>query len=100
MSRAKEILAGAYGVEFMVISSKAAMPGNCWGGSRYMRVAVVCVLRGAYPRYISERSTSVLFIAQTWERLYGGSTARCAYRQALAAAEAMAAEANASLVRA
>ena len=71
--------------EFVVMSSCAHMPNSCWG--TYRRVALVEVVAGAKPKMISDRARGVVRVVQTWERLSVGSTARCAYRRALAEAE-------------
>ncbi len=73
---------------YIVMDAAACMPANCWG--RYRRVGVVEIEPGAEPRMLSERARGVISVVQTWERLNHGTTDRCAYRVALAEAEALA----------
>lgn len=79
---------------FIVMSRSAHMPANCWG--EYRRVAVVETDLPApfEPTMISPRASRVIRIVDTWERLNVGTTERCAYRKALAEAEALAAKLN------
>ena len=76
------------------------MPQSCWG--RYRRVAVVevdpSIEAEDAPRMISERARGVVRIVATWERLHAGTTHRCAYARARAAADAMARRLNAAQV--
>lgn len=74
--------------KYIVMDASACMPAGCWG--RYRRVGVVEVEAGAELRMLSERSRGVVAVVQTWERLHHGTTDRCAYRIALAEAEALA----------
>lgn len=78
---------------YIVLSSAAKMPSSCKG--QYKRVALV-ELDGSNvrPAMISERARGVKRIVQTWERLSVGKTDRCAYRVALAEAEAEALRLN------
>ncbi len=79
--------------KFIVKSSAARMPPNCWG--TYRRVAVLEVVADApEPRMISDRARGVVGIVRTWERLHVGSTARCAYQVAMMEAAELAAELN------
>lgn len=78
--------------EYIVMSAAAKMPSTCWG--TYRRVAVLEVDIGAKPKMISERARGVVRIVRTWEKLNGGTTERCAYEQALAAARELARELN------
>lgn len=71
------------------------MPSTCWG--RYARVAVLEVEVGTHPTMISERARGVVRIVETWEKLNVGTSERCAYQRALAEAEELAADLNASL---
>ena len=79
---------------FIVMSRSAHMPPGCWG--EYRRVAVVETTLPApfEPRMISERSTGVVRIVDTWEKLNVGTSDRCAYAKALAEAEALADKLN------
>lgn len=74
--------------EFIVMSSAAKMPSSCWG--KYRRVALVEVEKGVRPKMISARAKGVIQIIQTWERLNVGTSNRCAYSVALAAANDLA----------
>lgn len=78
--------------QFVVKTSAAKMPSSCKGV--YRRVAVMEVEKGTTPKMISERAKGVVRIVEIWEDLNVGRTERCAYRQALAEAEAMAARLN------
>lgn len=73
--------------EYVVKTSCARMPSSCWG--RYRRIAVLEVKVGALPKMISERARGVVRVVETWERLYVGSSPRCAYEIALAVAHEM-----------
>ena len=86
--------ATAVATQFIVRSAAAQMPNSCWGV--YRRVAVLEVVAGVEPKMISARARGVVRVVQTWERLNVGSTARCAYERAWAAAEALAAEMTAA----
>ena len=81
--------------KYIVMDAGACMPAKCWG--RYRRVGVVEVEPGAKPKMLSERAIGVVAVVQTWERLNHGTTDRCAYRVALAEAEALAAALNAGV---
>jgi hypothetical protein len=81
---------------YIVMTSKAAMPGSCRGN--YRRVAVLNVLsydynRGFRPAMISERARGVLRVIDLGHHSVG-KTERCAYQRALARAEAMATALN------
>jgi hypothetical protein len=79
---------------FIVMTRSANMPASCWG--QYRRVAVVETdLPKGEPKMISTRAYGVARIVKTWEKLSVGVSPRCAYRVALAEAEALAAELNA-----
>ena len=84
--------------KFMVMQANACMPGNCWG--RYKRVAVVEIEDGfkGRPKMISRRARGVARVVALWDKQSVGKTARCAFRQALAAAEALCARLNAEEV--
>lgn len=82
---------------FIVQTAAANMPTSCWG--TYRRVAVLEVDRPLKEvSMISERAKGCVRVVETWERLNVGTTDRCAYAKALAAAEALAAELNAPLL--
>lgn len=78
---------------YVVLSSAAHKPTKCWGS--YRRVAVLEVVPGAQPKMISERARGVVSIVQTWEMCSVGTTHRCAYRRAMAAAQELADRLNA-----
>lgn len=74
---------------FIVQDAAAPMPSSCKG--HYRRVAVLEVQDGLlYVSMISPRARGCVRVVATWERLNVGSTERCAYRRALAEAQAMA----------
>ena len=82
---------------WIVMTAAARMPSSCWG--RYRRIALVKITDqmaacGGRPAMISERAHGVIEVRETWEKLSVGTTARCAYRRALAEAEALAAAAG------
>jgi len=84
---------------FAVLDKSAHMPSSCWG--RYRRVGVVevdpsIIPDDVLPPMLSTRAKGVIRIVETWERLNHGKTERCAYRVALAEAEALAADLNAA----
>ena len=75
--------------KFIIKSSKAKMPGTCWGV--YARIAVLEVDADVDTvSMISERARGVHRIVRTWESLNVGTTDRCAYARALAVAEELA----------
>jgi len=85
------------GERFVVLDRTARMPANCYG--RYRRVGVVEVTpevqrSGREPKMLSQRALDVRRVVKTWERLYWGSTERCAYQRALAEAEELAENLN------
>ncbi len=77
---------------YIVKTAAARMPASCWG--KYRRVAVLEVEPGAEPRMISARARGVVRVVETWDALNVGTSDRCAYRRALAEAEALAANLN------
>jgi len=82
---------------WVVQTASASMPRTCWG--RYGRVAVL-ELEPDWDgpvAMISARARGVRRVICTWERLNIGSTDRCAFARALAAADEMVAEHNARL---
>lgn len=82
---------------FIILTKRAAMPSSCFGGSSYYRVAVIELEPGfeGPPAMISERAKGVKQVVATWERLYRGTTERCAYAVAYAEAEKLCAKLNA-----
>lgn len=55
--------------------SRAKMPGSCYGGSNYYRVAVIEVEEGVDSvSMISKRAKGVRKIVRTWERVYAGQS--------------------------
>ena len=70
------------GCDYVVVSSRAKMPGSCRGGRSYKRVAVMRVAPGATPKMISERARGVQQVIKTWERQFSGRTWACAYGRA------------------
>lgn len=84
--------------KFVVMQAAACMPNSCWG--RYRKVAVVEITDGfkGRPAMISARAKGVARVVALWDKQSVGKTARCAFRQALAAAEALCARLNAEVV--
>ena len=84
--------------KFVVMQAAACMPNSCWG--RYRKVAVVEIEDGfkGKPKMISRRAKGVARVVALWDKQSVGKTARCAFRQALAAAEALCARLNAEVV--
>jgi hypothetical protein len=78
----------------IVMTAAARMPSSCWG--RYGRIAVVEVEDDfdGRPAMISDRARGVVRVVETWERRRVGKTDRCAFRRALAEAEALCASLN------
>lgn len=74
---------------YVVMTAAAKMPGSCKFG-RYGKVAVVETDGYHTPKQIHPRHAAVRSIVAVWDRLNIGHTERCAYRRALAEAEAMA----------
>ncbi len=80
---------------FIVMTARACMPGSCFGSYSYRKVAVVEVSdTNTRPKQIHPRHKSVKRIVHLWDRLYAGSTNRCAYSRAYSAATDLAAELN------
>lgn len=79
---------------YVVMDKATKMPSSCWG--IYRKVAVVAVADDFCntPSMISLRARGVIEIVELWDRLNVGTTERCAYRRALAEAEALAHELN------
>ena len=73
---------------YIVMTAKSRMPASCKFGD-YRKVAVVECADGMIPKQIHPRHKSVKRIVICYDRLNSGKTARCAYRTALAKANAM-----------
>ena len=79
--------------KFIIMTSSAHMPHNCYG--RYGNVAVVEVaVMGKMPKAIDERHKSIASIPFYRGKLNMGKTEKCAFRRALATATRLAAELN------
>ena len=81
---------------WIVMTSSAKMPANCWG--IYRRVALVKLsqeytARDFEPAMISARARGVLRVIDLGNH-FVGKTERCAYERALALADARAVELN------
>ena len=98
MNTISETTATPAPAKFMVMQAAACMPNSCWG--RYRKVAVVEIEDGfkGRPKMISRRARGVARVVALWDKQSVGKTARCAFRQALAAAEALCARLNAEEV--
>ena len=77
--------------EWIVQTASACMPTSCWG--RYSRVAVLELELG-WPAargvsMISTHARGVRRVIETWEKLYHGTTDRCAFYRALEEAQFM-----------
>lgn len=81
--------------KFIVMTAAAPMPSSCKGG--YRRVAVVETDGENMPKQIHPNHKSVVRIVTTWEKLNVGTTDRCAYQRALAAANVLAQRLNAEV---
>ena len=82
---------------FIVQSAAACMPASCKYGP-YRRVAVLEVEDGvSHVRMISARARGVKRVVRVWERLYVGSSDRCAFAKAYRAAQQRADELNREL---
>ena len=78
--------------QYAVLTATAHVPSTCWG--RYGKVAVAEIDPAEVPadgriKMISNRARGVVRIIQIWDRLYHGSTDRCAYRRACREAYAL-----------
>ena len=81
---------------YIVQTALAKMPNSCWG--TYRRVAVLEVDAVCQSvSMISDHARGCRRVVRTWERCNVGTTDRCAYAQALAAAYELAAELNAKI---
>jgi hypothetical protein len=84
---------------FVVMTRSAHMPNACWGVYRRVAVVETDLPEPLEPTMISARAKHVIRIVETWERLNVGKTERCAYRKALAEAEALAEKLNEAAMR-
>ena len=86
---------------FVVMDRSAKMPMSCWTGKgQYRRVGVVELTwqarrSGQEPKMLSSRARGVRRVVETWERVYKGSTIKCAHHRALVEAENLAEKLNA-----
>lgn len=80
---------------FVVMTSAAKGPNGCGYAGRYRAVAVVETDTLAIPAFISARARHLVRIVEHWGACSVGATDRCAYRIAMAEAEAMAVKLNA-----
>ena len=81
-------------MSYIVKTSSDSIPSKF---GTYRRIAVLEVEPGktaADIAMISERARGVIAVTRTWERLNVGKTEHCAYRRALAEAEALAENLN------
>lgn len=78
------------GTHFEIVDSCAKMSSSCWG--RYRRVAVLEVRNGYTAKTIDDRPKHVVRIVETWEKLFQGTSDRCAHAKARAAAKALVAK--------
>ena len=81
-------------MKYIVKTSAANMGSGKRGMGHYGNVAVLLVEDGAEPKMISERAKGVIEIVSYEGKLHWGSTEKCAFRKALARAEALAAKLN------
>lgn len=85
-------------MRYKVLTARALMPASCWG--KYGRVAIVeCSYNIATkefntPKQIHPNHSSVVKIIHTWERLFIGTSDRCAFINAILHAEKIADELN------
>lgn len=77
--------------KYVVVTSAACMPNNCWG--RYGKVAVIRRRSDVMPSIIVDSKN--FDIIEVWDRLNIGSTDRCAFERAKARALRLAEELNA-----
>jgi len=80
--------------EFIVMSATAQMPASNRFG-KYGKVALCEVEEGVTPKMISERARGMVRIVDLRDRLFWGSTPRCAFQKALNELTARAAQLNA-----
>ena len=80
--------------EYIIMTATAKMPASNRYG-RYGKVALVEVEKGKTPKMISERARGMVRIVELRDRLFWGSTPKCAFQKALAELTARAAQLNA-----
>lgn len=82
----------------IVATARAPMPSSCMGSNSYYRVVVLLVPHGLpdgwTPKLASARAVGVCAELASWERLYKGTTAHCAFERACREARALADEHN------
>ena len=65
--------------------SQEKMPSSCWG--KYGRVAIMEMEADApFPAMISPRASGCVKIHKVWNKLFWGTSERCALRRAVEAA--------------
>ena len=80
---------------YVLLDKAASMPQSCKG--QYRRIAIVELDdSGVVPQMISERARGCKRIVSLWDKLSVGKTDRCAYKVALAEAQAELATLNAA----
>ena len=80
---------------YILLDKAASMPQSCKG--QYRRIAIVELDdSGVVPQMISERARGCKRIVSLWDKLSVGKTDRCAYKVALAEAQAELATLNAA----
>mgnify|MGYP003148158255 CR=1 FL=1 len=78
---------------YIVMDAQASMPASCWG--KYRKVAVVELAQpGVMPKQIHPRHKTIRRIVRMWDRLYAGTTDRCAFAKAMTLAKTLASELN------
>ena len=82
--------------QYIIMTARTRMPGNCFGSGYYHKVAVVRLSPDfeGVPKMISERARGVEEIVYFQDRLYKGSTQRCAFAKALSEAKALCSSLN------
>ena len=80
--------------EYIIMTATAKMPASNRFGS-YGKVALCEVQKGQQPKMISERARGMVRIVDLRDRLFWGSTPRCAFQKALNELTARAAQLNA-----
>ena len=79
--------------EYIIMTATAKMPASNRYG-RYGKVALCEVQKGQQPKMISPRARGMVRVVEVRDRLFRGSTPRCAFQKALAELTARAAELN------
>ena len=81
--------------KYIIQTAQAKMPASCRGSQDYYRIAVLELDgSGIEPKFIGQRARGVSRVVETWERLYRGSTTKCAFEIAMIEAEALCDELN------